>query len=581
MSDHVKVYGVKPRIQYTANGTSTSYDFPFAIFKTSDINVYFGDTLQNDSNYTVSGAGLSDGGSVVFNSAPASGTVITIIRNLSIERTTDFQEGGTLRSEVLNNELDYQIACQQQIAENLNRSMVLPPYAADSNLDLTLPTPAAGKAIVWNSDGTNLENSTIEVNSLESTLNTYKTQAQNSANTATTQAGIATTQAQMSTTQAGIATTKANEATSAVNQLNSIRTNCILEIPQDIKLVLSSGTLTLKAGSKITAPDGTQTITSVDKTATLTTNGQYMVFAALSDGSLQLNSAYTVAQCGSGSTTPANGNTYKAFFNTTDNKMYRWASSWGTWPVALPIAIITVSNNAISSIDQIFNGFGFVGSTIFALPGVKGLVPNGRNSDGTLNNTIVTISGVQTYSSFGTGTNPNLAMIITPQMVIGSGVFVAQESLAASGRTYIPSKNRIYQTNGVEQSCFVFASANVVSGKVEALKLNLPFTAIDYGDKQTVAMWGLPDYSTAVSISMTSGATKSFTAPYNCFVSIISSGTGTQSYITFDGETINRSDVANQVASVTTSSMYVPYRNTVNLHATGTTISAKYYALHD
>ena len=212
MTDHVKIYGIKPRIQYVADGTLTEYEFPFAIFKTTDIEVYFGDTKQDTSTYTVSEARHSDGGSVTFESAPTSGTIITIVRNLSIERTSDFQEGSTLRAKVLNDELDYQIACQQQIAENLNRSMVLPPYATDNDLDLTLPTPSAGKAIVWNSDGTNLENSTVSVNALESTLKGYKESAESAASTATTKAGIASDKADIATEKAQIATDKATEA---------------------------------------------------------------------------------------------------------------------------------------------------------------------------------------------------------------------------------------------------------------------------------------------------------------------------------------------------------------------------------
>ncbi|MBP5534331.1 MAG: hypothetical protein J6Y03_02350 [Alphaproteobacteria bacterium] len=225
MTNHVKVYGVKPRIQYTADGTSTSYDFPFAIFKPADLDVYLSDVLQESSAYTVSGDDYSNGGTITFGTTPTSGTTITIIRNLSIERTSDFQEGSILRAETLNDELDYQIACQQQIADNLNRSMVLPPYAADSGLDLTLPTPSAGKAIVWNSAGTNLENSTVSVNALESTLNGYKTTAQTAATTATSKAEIATTQAQTATTQAGIATTQAGIATTKASEVASALSN--------------------------------------------------------------------------------------------------------------------------------------------------------------------------------------------------------------------------------------------------------------------------------------------------------------------------------------------------------------------
>ena len=218
MSDHIKIYGVKPRIQYTANGTLATYEFPFVIFSASNIDVYLNDEKQESSAYTVLLGNDSDGGSVTFNSAPASGTLVTIVRNLSIERTTDFQEGSILRANVLNDELDYQIACQQQIAENLNRSMVLPPYAVDNNLNLTLPTPSAGKAIVWNASGTNLENSTISVNALESTIKGYKTAAENAAATATTKAGIASDKADIATAKAQIASDKADEAAATLDE---------------------------------------------------------------------------------------------------------------------------------------------------------------------------------------------------------------------------------------------------------------------------------------------------------------------------------------------------------------------------
>ena len=216
MTNHIKIYGVVPRVQYTANGTLATYTFPFAIFSEQDIEVYLNNIKQQNTSYTVTGVRNSDGGSVTFTEAPAADTLITIVRHLSIERTSDFQEGGALRADTLNDELDYQIACQQQIADNLNRSMTLPPYAVATNVDLTLPTPAAGKAIVWNSDGTNLENSTVEVNSLESTLHGYKTAAESAADTATTKAGIAVDKADVATAKAEIATTKAAEAAAAM-----------------------------------------------------------------------------------------------------------------------------------------------------------------------------------------------------------------------------------------------------------------------------------------------------------------------------------------------------------------------------
>lgn len=211
MSNHIKIQGTSPRIQYVADGKLNAYEFPFVIFNPSDINVYFNDKVQDLNTYTVAMSKNTEGGEVSFETAPASGTIITIVRNLAIKRTTSFQEGGALRAKVLNNEFDYQMACQQQIADSLNRSMVLPPYAVDTDVDLTLPTPSAGKAIVWNAEGTNLENSAVEVNALESTFKDYKTVAQNAAITATEKAEVASDKADIATSQAQIATQKANE----------------------------------------------------------------------------------------------------------------------------------------------------------------------------------------------------------------------------------------------------------------------------------------------------------------------------------------------------------------------------------
>ena len=221
MTNHVKIQGVTPRIQYTADGTSTDYEFPFAIFTSDDIDVYLDDTLQSTTTYSVNGIRHSDGGTISFNTAPDIDTVITIVRNLSIERTTDFQEGGALRADVLNDELDYQIACQQQIADNLNRTFVLAPYASGDDVDLSLPEPASGKAIVWNTTGTGLENSDVSINAWAPILTGYKQSAETAAGQASTYAQNAATSASnaaASATAAGTAQTAAEAAATRAEQ---------------------------------------------------------------------------------------------------------------------------------------------------------------------------------------------------------------------------------------------------------------------------------------------------------------------------------------------------------------------------
>ena len=265
---HIKLYGIKPRIQYVADGILTTYDFPFVVFTTTDVQVYLNDTLQDPKTYTVSGI-KTNGGTIAFTTPPSNGTIITITRDLSIERTTDFQEGGALRADTLNDELDYQTACLQQIADNINRSMILPPYATDTDVDLTLPTPSAGKAIVWNAEGTNLENSSVKINELESTLKGYKESAEHSsiiseesAKSALQQLIEATKQADIASTQAEIATEKATEVSNALS--TKANTNMDNITPNGINSII-----------RMILPDYSATITGVGNNYTAPTEGYY------------------------------------------------------------------------------------------------------------------------------------------------------------------------------------------------------------------------------------------------------------------------------------------------------------------
>ena len=248
MAEHITIQSTIPRIRYIADGTLTVFEFPFAIFKDSDLKVYFGETLQ-ESGYTVSGANNSDGGSVTFASAPVADTIITLTRKLNIERISDFQEGGALRANVLNDELDYQIACLQEVADNLNRSMVLPPYAADAEVGLTLPIPAAGKAIVWNSAGTNLENSTVAINELESTVASYKDAAESAKDDAVAAKNTATSKAGEAASSASTASSKASEAAASAAAAASSMSN---KASKDMDNLTTTGKGTL---INLTMPD--------------------------------------------------------------------------------------------------------------------------------------------------------------------------------------------------------------------------------------------------------------------------------------------------------------------------------------
>lgn len=114
MTDHIKVPEIAPLVRYAANGTQTIFQYPFPVFASEDIKVYF-DGAPQYSGFDVTGSGDTNGGSVVFDSAPDVGIIITIERRVPLERMTDFLEGGDFSAQSINNELDYLTASIQQV----------------------------------------------------------------------------------------------------------------------------------------------------------------------------------------------------------------------------------------------------------------------------------------------------------------------------------------------------------------------------------------------------------------------------------------------------------------------------------
>lgn len=143
MADHITIGDTVPRIQYLASGTDIAFTYPFAVFHAADVAVHLGVTEQFDG-FTVLGAGQSEGGTVLFETAPPAGTVVTLRRRQALGRVTDFQENGELRASALNDELDGQAAGLQQVADDVSRAIqfgpadtapppVLPPREARAN----------------------------------------------------------------------------------------------------------------------------------------------------------------------------------------------------------------------------------------------------------------------------------------------------------------------------------------------------------------------------------------------------------------------------------------------------------------
>lgn len=165
-------------------------------------------------------------------------------------------------------------------------------------------------------------------------------------------------------------------------------TNCITEIPQDIKLELNNGTLTLKAGSKVYVPNGAgvfdEVTISSDFSVTSTTNAQEFILLAPSRTSI---THFNKNFCSSGPTQPTVTTTYWMWYDTTNNKIKFTSNSGASWVegFSLPLGLSTSTSSGITSINQVFNGFGYFGKRNF-ITNVKLLIAKGYNTDGTYHN---------------------------------------------------------------------------------------------------------------------------------------------------------------------------------------------------
>ena len=150
------------RVEYAGNGATTAFSVPFYFLANADLKVYQAGTLKTlTTHYTVSGAGTPAGGTVTFLSAPANGEDVVIFRDPALTQTTDYAPNDPFPAESHERALDRLTMIAQRLSNRVDRAAVLSD-SDTSGASVTLPTPSAGKALVWNAGATALENSTYD-----------------------------------------------------------------------------------------------------------------------------------------------------------------------------------------------------------------------------------------------------------------------------------------------------------------------------------------------------------------------------------------------------------------------------------
>ena len=249
-------------------------------------------------------------------------------------------------------------------------------------------------------------------------------------------------------------------------------TNCITAIPQDIKLKHVSGVLKLKAGSKVYKANGESITISGDLVVAQggTNTGAFAFYR--SDN----NTVYTViaSQTFSGATAPASPVNLTTWLDTEAKDVKVYDGTQWVGGVSLPLCIFDNQDGKVTAVTQVFNGMGYIGNSVYALPGVKGLIPNGFNADGSLNNAEFEVANVLITTNTGSTDKRNI--------VFNNGWMGHPRQ-----SYYNIEDNRNYRTNNDETgiiltSTVIAAEVEYANGKVTRLTPKTAFHAVDYSD---------------------------------------------------------------------------------------------------
>lgn len=458
-------------------------------------------TYTGSDGITLTGTNFTNSGVRAVETGTANGTISVNTNGTSADvavkglgsaaytASTDYDASGSASTAETNakNYADglasnYATAAQGALADTAVQPSDLATVATTGDYDDLLNKPTIPAAQV-NSDW-NANSGVAEILNKPTTLSGYGiTDGANTDLSNLTATGEARFTAKANTDLDNLTATGANIANWSSNV-----TNCITEIPQDIKLELNNGTLTLKAGSKVYVPNGADRFDEYEIPSDISVPSVDGILVFLNQTKTAVAGAL-ITNCYSGSTQPT-GSQGVAWYDTTNNVVkYHDGSSWISG-YSLPIGSVSSSGEL-----QVFNGLGYIGSTVFALPNVKGLIPNGRNADGTLNNTVTndfnTVKTVQVNTS-----TAKIAMY-------GSGGLGSQTKNFELNE----QENFNYDTGVLTNAVLV---ANVIvdsNAKITAFIPKTVFHALDYSDKKTITSWGVPDYASVIAADSVASGT--------------------------------------------------------------------------
>lgn len=143
-----------PYIQYVATNGQTVFPYPFPITQDSDLIVVpNGVPLNTDTGYTLSGQGNDTGGNVTFTLGRTAGDIITLYRDIAIQRISQIAQNSGFSSTVFNAEFNNLYLIAQQLKVAVAQCLQIPNTNNPAPVTTLTPAAYAGKYLSFDSNG--------------------------------------------------------------------------------------------------------------------------------------------------------------------------------------------------------------------------------------------------------------------------------------------------------------------------------------------------------------------------------------------------------------------------------------------
>ncbi len=263
------------KITYTCNGTTNEFAVPFLFLADSHISVQIktndgqAQTLKQDDDYTLSGAGNAAGGTCVLTAAPENGAELLILRDVPYKQETRYIDGDPMPAPLLERNLDALTMMCQQLEEQCSRAVAVDMFSTSN------PSEIIGKVEDLYADKDNLDivaKNIAAVDVCSDNIEAIK-DAPNQAAAAEAMASAALASQQQS---AASATAAANSAAEAANQAQASAASAAAAAAS-----AAAAQVGLATDAEFSAGTATNKAPTVKQSSTLAPKAMFQVVSAL------------------------------------------------------------------------------------------------------------------------------------------------------------------------------------------------------------------------------------------------------------------------------------------------------------